>query len=321
MNIAVTGGAGFIGSNLIDDLLKDGHNVWNIDNFDAFYPESIKRNNIREHLKNKNYNFLESDINRENMIASFLDNVKIDAIIHLAAKAGVRPSIEKPKEYFEVNAGGTISMLELARKKGIKKFILASSSSVYGENPSVPWKESDKELKPISPYAASKIAAEEIGRVFSGLYSMDVIALRFFTVYGPRQRPDLAIHKFFELIYNDKPIPFFGAGDTRRDYTFIDDIIKGIRGALNLPIKQNSFRVYNLGNSDTIQLSDLIKIIEKTTGKQALLNRQPEQAGDVKQTFADITKSSKDLGYMPDTQIHEGLKVFNEWFLKKNKSE
>lgn len=316
MKILVIGGAGFIGSHLVTALLKQNEEVISVDNFDSFYPRSIKESNIKEHFHSKQFLFIEEDILNADTIYEKIKEKKIDLIIHLAAKAGVRPSIENPVEYHKVNAEGTLRMLELARKLDVKKFIFASSSSVYGENPNIPWKESDLDLRPISPYASSKISAENIGNRFSHLYGINFIALRFFTVYGPGQRPDLAIHKFFKNIIEEKAIPVYGDGNTSRDYTYIDDIISGVIGALNLPVKPSFFDIYNLGNSKTINLSELISLIEKVIGKKAIIDRKDYQPGDVMITNADISKSVRELGFMPKTGIKKGLEEFYSWYKK-----
>jgi UDP-glucuronate 4-epimerase len=316
MKILVTGGAGFIGSHLCNALLAAGHHVTNIDNFDTFYDKSIKLNNIVKHKKSANYKFIEGDILN---LTALLNNQSFDLIIHLAAKAGVRPSLENPIAYHRVNVEGTLNLLEYARHNNIPKFIFASSSSVYGENPSVPWRENDTRLMPISPYAASKISAELLGKTYATLFGLNFIALRFFTVYGPGQRPDLAIHKFFKLIYNDKPITVFGDGSTMRDYTFIDDIVSGIMSAVNLPTSKSESEIFNLGNSDTIKLTELISEIENIIGKKAIINSLPEQTGDVSRTFADISKSKQILDYNPKTKIADGLKKFNNWYIQNNK--
>lgn len=313
MNVLVTGGAGFIGSHLIDDLLlDDGVRVINIDNLDPFYDRSIKVANLARHCKSPNYRFIEMDIRDQQRLNSTLENESIDIIVHLAAKAGVRPSIEAPLVYHQVNVDGTLNLLELARHKGIENFVYASSSSIYGRDRNVPWQERDTNLMPISPYAASKIASENYGRVYSEVYDMQFIALRFFTVYGPRQRPDLAIHKFFKKIEEGTPIDVFGDGSTRRDYTFVDDVVQGVKRAMELTDRR--YDIFNLGNSDTIMLRDLISAIENTLGKKAIINRLPEQPGDVPQTFADISKSREVLGYNPQTRIADGLMKFNDWF-------
>ena len=318
MKILVTGGAGFIGSHLIDSLLQQGHEVVNVDNFDGFYSRSQKEENLKGHFSYSNYHFLEGDVTDHDFLEKAFSLSAFDQVVHLAAKAGVRPSIEDPEKYEAVNVGGTIRLLEHARKNKVPKFILASSSSVYGSNPSVPWRESDRDLQPISPYAASKIAAENYGRVYSVLYDIHFIALRFFTVYGPRQRPDLAIHKFFRSIYEGRPIPFFGDGSSRRDYTFIDDVIKGVMKAIMRERKGQSFEVYNLGNSSPVTLAELVKMIEDIAGKKAILERLPGQAGDVERTFADIEMAEKELGYSPSVSLPDGLARFNEWIIELN---
>ncbi|MBL7935555.1 MAG: SDR family NAD(P)-dependent oxidoreductase, partial [Bacteroidia bacterium] len=286
MKILVTGGAGFIGSHLVDRLLFMGYEVINIDNFDTFYSRETKLKNIANQLSSKKYNLIEADISDYNVMKDIKSIKNIDVIIHLAAKAGVRPSIENTSSYFNANLMGTINVLNFAKENGIKQIVFASSSSVYGSNPSVPWKESDLELQPISPYASSKIAAENIGRVYSHLCDIRFTCLRFFTVYGPRQRPDLAIHKFFKHIINSEPITLYGNGSTKRDYTYIDDVVAGIISAIGYKNK-NKFEVFNLGNSHTISLINLVQNIEEVCQKKAIINYLPEQPGDVEQTFAD----------------------------------
>jgi UDP-glucuronate 4-epimerase len=238
-----------------------------------------------------------------------------ELIIHLAAKAGVRPSIADPLSYDRVNAQGTLNILELAKKLKIKKIIFASSSSVYGSNPNVPWEETDLALSPISPYAASKIAAEAYGKTYSSLYGINFLALRFFTVFGPRQRPDLAINKFFSALFANQPVTIYGDGSTRRDYTYVSDIVQGICGAINREVHLGEFRIYNLGNSATIQLSELIAAIEKIAGKQFQLIYGPEQPGDVYQTFADVSRAQKELGFSPSTALPQGLQEFYDWLI------
>jgi len=312
MEILVSGAAGFIGSNLINKLLSQGHNVLGVDNFDPFYPRYIKEHNIAEHKMNPAFNFIELDITNTFQIKKKLVSKKFDVIIHLAAKAGVRPSILEPDKYFRTNVFGTLSMLELAKKNRIQKFVFASSSSVYGSNPNVPWHEDDFDLQPISPYAASKIAAEKLCQTYSYLYGIDTLALRFFTVYGPGQRPDLAIYKFFKLTYDNKPIPFFGDGKTFRDYTFIDDIVHGIIKAMLYSGK--GFEIFNLGNHNTISLSNLVETIEQVLNKKVQLEQQLKQIGDVDQTFADIKKATLKLEYNPKTTLLEGLEAFKKYF-------
>lgn len=313
MNIIVTGGAGFIGSNLIEQLLLDSNNIVTcIDNFDNFYSKELKKNNLKSALKNPRFTFFEIDIrDAESLNKKLISNY--DVIIHLAAKAGVRPSIEDPIEYQSVNVIGTQTLLEFARKKEIKKFIFASSSSVYGVNSNYPWKESDSDLKPISPYAASKLSGEFLGSVYSNLYDVQFLALRFFTVYGPRQRPDLAIHKFVKSIIKDETIQIYGDGSTSRDYTFIHDILDGIIGALNY--NKTKFEIINLGNNTPTKLTELIKTIEKVTKKKAKLEYVPEKMGDVSITYASIDKAKNLLNYNPSISIELGIKNFVDWYL------
>lgn len=313
MKVVVTGGAGFIGSHLIDRLLKSGHSVINIDNFDPFYPESTKRDNIKGHFEYDTYSIYEVDI-RDKYALSDIISVDTDVIVHLAAKAGVRPSIIDPVSYQEVNVAGTQNMLEVARYKEIKQFVFASSSSVYGKNPNVPWKEDDAVLQPISPYASTKVSGELLGHVYSHLYDIRFIALRFFTVYGPRQRPDLAIHKFLKLISEGKKITLYGDGSTQRDYTFIEDIVNGIVAAIDY--KESMYELINLGNNQTIKLLELVEAIEEASGLTAKLSFGEEQPGDVKQTWANVTKASKLLNYNSDYSIYEGLTKFSEWYKK-----
>lgn len=310
--ILITGAAGFIGSNLIGSLLRDDRFfIIGLDNFDAFYPRIDKEKNILPFRSDKNFSFHEGDI--RNM--ADLDALgEIDVIVHLAAKAGVRPSIKDPVLCQDVNVGGTQNLLEFARRRNISQFVFASSSSVYGINENVPWSEEDK-LLPISPYASTKLSCEMLGHVYSHLYGIRFLALRFFTVYGPGQRPDLAIHKFFKSIINGQPIPVFGDGSTSRDYTYVDDIVKGIEAAIRY--ESSNFEIINLGNHNTVILSDLIKAIEESCGKKAIIDRLPEQPGDVPQTFADIQKARKLLNYNPSTDLKTGLEGFHSWYLKK----
>jgi UDP-glucuronate 4-epimerase len=313
----ITGGAGFIGSSLIDQLLLDNptQSILNIDNFDSFYARDIKEQNMSEHLRFPNYQFIEANINSVVDLQKATDGVEIDCIVHLAAKAGVRPSIQDPQSYFQTNVMGTLNLLELAKAKGVKKFVFASSSSVYGKNPNVPWREDDLNLEPISPYAASKIAAEKVCQTYAHLYEMDIRALRFFTVYGPKQRPDLAIHKFFKLAMENKPIPFFGDGSTRRDYTYIDDIVQGIKGAMQF--QGGGFEVFNLGNHQTVSLKELVDAIGRVLDKEMLLDKQPKQEGDVDQTYANIDKAMSQLKYQPSTKLEKGLSEFYIWLQAK----
>lgn len=314
-NILITGGAGFIGSNLIDSLLTSPHNrITCFDNFDSFYNPRVKKNNIRAHLKKANFKLVEVDIRDMHKMKTKLA-AHYDTIIHLAAKVGVKPSVRNPLIYTEVNVNGTQNMLEIARQVRCKKFIFSSSSSVYGVNPNVPWREKDHALLPISPYASTKISGELLGHVYSRLFGFQFIGLRFFAVYGPRQRPDLAVHKFTKLIFEGKPIDMYGDGKTRRDYTYVDDIVSGIRAALDYSGSQ--YEIINLGNNEPVELRQLIALLEKIMKKKAIINKLPEQPGDVPLTFADISKARKLLGYRPRTKILIGLQKFVDWFGQK----
>ena len=307
--ILVTGGAGFIGSHLIGSLLEMGHAVWCLDNFDNFYPRSQKERNIAGFRNQQNFHLVEGDILDGDLLNSLPE---IEIIVHLAAKAGVRPSIEKPILYQQVNVNGTQTLLEFARARNIRQFVFASSSSVYGVNKNVPWTEEEK-LLPISPYASTKLSGEMLGHVYSYLYGIRFIALRFFTVYGPGQRPDLAIHKFFRAIANDRAIPVFGDGSTSRDYTYVKDIVKGILAAL--AYEETMFEIINLGNHRSVALSGLIAAIEDTMAKKAEIDRQGEQPGDVPHTYANISKAQRLLGYQPATDLSTGLREFYKWYL------
>jgi len=313
MKLLVTGAAGFIGSHLCERLLVDGHTVIAVDNFDEFYDPAVKRRNIADCLKNDNFKLIEADIrNTVAMESAVADGA--DCIVHLAARAGVRPSIAQPVLYMDVNINGTVSMLEAARKYNVKKFIFGSSSSVYGNNEKVPFAESDNVDLPISPYAATKKAGELICHTYHHLYNLSITCLRFFTVYGPRQRPDLAIHKFAKLIEAGKPIPIFGDGSMMRDFTYIDDIIAGIRAAIDTC---DGYKIYNLGESRPISVNDLVAALEDALGKKAICDYQSTQPGDVERTFADVTKAINELGYDPATKIETGLAEFVNWLRKQ----
>jgi UDP-glucuronate 4-epimerase len=313
MHILVTGGAGFIGSQLVDRLLSEGHRVTVIDNLDPFYDPGMKHRNMAGAILHPNFRWLERDI-RDADCAADVDG-PVDTIVHIAAKAGVRPSIEDPAGYYETNVKGTLHLLEFAKEKGVEQFVFASSSSVYGVNPKVPWAETDEGLLPISPYASTKLAGEGLGHVYSSLYGIRFIGLRFFTVYGPRQRPDLAIHKFALKILAGEPIPFFGDGSTRRDYTFVQDIVAGIRAAMDY--RNTAFEVLNLGNNRTVSLSEMVQSLELVLGKEAVFNQKPEQPGDVPQTWADISKAEELLSYCPSTSFDEGILEFATWIKDK----
>lgn len=278
MNALVTGAAGFIGSHVADRLLAEGWQVIGIDNFDPFYGRSIKESNLRQHQGNERFRFIEGDICDAALLARELAQ-PIDVIVHLAAKAGVRPSIADPIGYQRVNVTGTLNLLELARRLRVPQFVFASSSSVYGVNPRVPWSESDAVLLPISPYASTKVSGELLGHVYAHLYGIRFLALRFFTVYGPRQRPDLAIHRFARLMLEGKPIPVFGNGETKRDYTYVDDVVSGVCAAM--AYDGSPYEVINLGNNRTVSLNEMIAGIEQALGMRAIVDRQPEQPGDV----------------------------------------
>jgi UDP-glucuronate 4-epimerase len=316
MNFLVTGGAGFIGSHVCERLLRDGHNVWAFDDLNSFYDPQFKRRNLREiQSLAKPFEFVHGDITDAAALAEIFSSVKFDQVIHLAARAGVRPSLEQPALYQRVNVEGTVNLLEAARKSGVKKIIIASSSSVYGTNSKVPFSESDPIFSAISPYAASKLACESLGHVYHHIYKMDVAMLRFFTVYGPRQRPDLAIYKFAKLISAGKPIPVFGDGGTARDYTFVSDTLDGIIACTQ---REFGFEIFNLGESQTVKLSRLIELLENALGKKAAIDRQPMQPGDVPITFADISKAREKLGYDPQVKIEAGIKLFADWFRKSH---
>lgn len=312
MNFLVTGGAGFIGSHVCERLLRDGHQVWAFDDLNNFYDPQVKRHNLAEiQALAKPFTFVPGDLCDAAALLALFSAVKFDQVIHLAARAGVRPSLEQPALYQRVNVEGTVNVLEAARQNGVKKITIASSSSVYGINAKVPFSESDPIFSAVSPYAASKLACEALGHTWHHLYQMDVAMLRFFTVYGPRQRPDLAIHKFTRLIDAGRPIPVFGDGTTARDHTHISDILEGIIACTN---REFGFEIFNLGESQTVTLRDLIALIEKALGKPAIIDRQPLQPGDVPITYADITKARQKLGYHPQVKVAQGIQLFVDWY-------
>lgn len=313
--ILVTGGSGFIGSNLIDKLIEQKKKIICIDNFDDFYSKNIKLNNMQASLKSPDYTFVEGDIRNQELLEKIFSENKIDAVVHLAAKAGVRPSISNPDIYFDVNVNGTLCLVHAMNKYQVKKLVFSSSSSVYGNNIKIPYSETDNVDFPISPYAASKKSCELLIHTFHHLNKLDVINLRFFTVYGPRQRPDLAISKFFKSIYNGRSIDVYGDGSTSRDYTYIDDIVQGICNSLTyLEHYENVYETINLGNNHPVKLTELIDIIEQVTLKKFSINYLPVQEGDVNHTFADIVKAKKLLSYNPTKTIKEGLLNFNDWY-------
>jgi UDP-glucuronate 4-epimerase len=314
MQFLLTGGAGFIGSHLAEKLLNDGHTVHCLDNFNDYYSPQIKRENIQTASLDAAYHLYEGDILDMQFLSAMFSRTRYDCVIHLAARAGVRPSIQDPLLYEKVNVLGTMHLLELCKQHRIKKFIFASSSSVYGANVKVPFSESDSVDNPVSPYAATKKAGELICHTYHHLYDLSVSCLRFFTVYGPRQRPDMAIHKFARFIYEGKPIPVYGNGKSKRDYTYIDDIIQGVLGAIE---HCQGYHIYNLGESRTVELLYLIELLQKSLGRKANMQFFPEQPGDVPMTFADIQHAREEIKYNPQISIEDGISSFIEWFLKR----
>ncbi len=331
------GGAGFIGLHVCERLLRDGHRVWAFDDLNNFYDPQFKQRNLREiqapapwNIPSQNattdnpaystgrarpFEFVRGDITDRAALDGIFSSVKFDQVIHLAARAGVRPSLAEPALYQRVNVEGTVNVLEAARRNGVKKITLASSSSVYGVNSKAPFSEADPIFSAISPYAASKLACEALGHVWHHVHKMDVAALRFFTVYGPRQRPDLAIYKFARLMTAGKPIPVFGDGRAARDYTFITDTLEGIIACTK---KEFGYEIFNLGESQTVTLGRMIELLEAALGKKAVIDRQPLQPGDVPLTFADISKARARLGYNPQVKFETGIKLFAEWFRKNH---
>lgn len=314
MNYLITGCAGFIGSNLIDKLLENKDiKLIGIDNLNNFYDKAIKEKNIKDALKNKNFVFIKDDLLNTESLNKIFESYNIDIVIHLAGYGGVRPSIDNPKLYIDNNIIATLNILECMKKYEVKNIIFASSSSVYGNSKESIFTETLKVSKPISPYAMTKIACEELLFTYHKLYDINVLALRFFTVYGRRQRPDLAIHKFTKLIFEEKPIPVFGDGSTRRDYTYIDDILFGIISAINYEDK-NYYQIINLGGGEPVSLEEMIKVLENTIGKKAIIERKSMQKGDVIKTVADITKAKKLLNFSPSTRFKDGIKLFIDWY-------
>ena len=312
-NILVTGGAGFIGSHLVDRLLSEGDfRITVVDNFDAFYDLSIKRANVAPHLGKTEFRLVEADVADQHAVENLFEESEFECVVHLAARAGVRPSLERPLDYEHSNVRGTYVLLEAARLARVPRFVFGSSSSVYGINAKIPFSEDDPVMQAISPYAATKLAGEAACQVYGHLYGMNVVCLRFFTVYGARQRPDLAIHKFARLISRGLPIPIYGDGTTRRDYTYIDDIISGVVSAMSYEGK--GCETINLGESETVELRRLVELLEHALGRRAILDHQPLQPGDVPVTYADIDKARRLLGYAPATRIETGIAKFVEWF-------
>jgi UDP-glucuronate 4-epimerase len=318
LNFLVTGGAGFIGSHVCERLLADGHAVWTLDDLNDFYDPFLKRQNLAEiQTQHKLFVFTQGDVADRACVDRLLQEVKFDQIIHLAARAGVRPSLEEPALYQRVNVEGTTNILEAARRSGVRKLILASSSSVYGINAKVPFSENDPIFHSISPYAASKLACEALGHVYHHVYGLDVVMLRFFTVYGPRQRPDLAIHSFARRIAAGQPIQVFGDGSSARDYTYVSDIVDGLMACIPQTF---GYEVLNLGGAQPITLSRLVELLEAALGKKAVIERKPNQPGDVPKTWADISKAGRMLGYEPKIGIQKGISLFVEWMSAQGRS-
>lgn len=311
MRILLTGGAGFIGSHFCEYLLKHAHQVVILDNFNDFYDPRIKHDNIASVVQHENVRLVEGDILDGRLLDRIFAESRFDAIVHLAARAGVRPSLTQAMLYERVNVQGTIELLNRARDFNVPKVVVASSSSVYGNNEKVPFSETDNVDFPISPYAATKKACELIAYTYHHLYDLNITCLRFFTVYGPRQRPDMAIHKFTRLISSGQPIPMYGDGSTKRDYTFISDIVDGIWKSLE---RCGGYRIYNLGESKTISLKELIALIEQKLGRKAQIQPMPMQPGDVRMTYADICRAKEELDYNPQVNISDGISKFVEWF-------
>ena len=311
----VTGGAGFIGSHLVERLLNDQMKVVVLDNLDSFYDPEIKRTNLIPFYQNTNFQFIEGDIRDKKLLREIFHRWEIKAVVHLAARAGVRTSIEQPLLYEQINVQGTLNLLEICREQSLKKFIFASSSSVYGDRGDVPFKEHSGVCQPISPYGVTKYTGELLCYVYHHLYGIPTISLRIFTCYGPRQRPEMAIHKFARLIAQNKEITIYGSGDSTRDYTYISDLIEGIMRALKSPV---TLGVYNLGGSRTVKLSFLVSLIEKGLSRRARICYLAEQPGDVPSTWADISDAGRELGYQPKVGIEEGISRFIQWYRRCN---
>ncbi len=315
MHYLVTGGAGFIGSHVCERLLRSGHAVTVLDDLNPFYDPALKRRTLDElRALAGRFQFVETDLTDATALSRLFAGTAFDQVIHLAARAGVRPSLAEPALYQRVNVEGTVNLLEAARLNGVRKLVMASSSSVYGVNAKVPFAETDPILQTISPYAASKLACEALGHTYHHVYGLEIVMLRFFTVYGPRQRPDLAIHKFSQLISSGRPVPVFGDGSTARDYTYVDDIVDGVVAASERPL---GYEVINLGESQTVTLARLIELLEAALGRKAVIDRQPLQPGDVPITYADISKARRLLGYNPQTKIETGIPKFVEWYQRR----
>lgn len=315
MKILITGGAGFIGSSLADSLLNEGNDIVVVDNFNDYYAYEIKEANVKHNLDNPHYHLYKIDLTDKNALKNVFAENNFDTVVHLAGRAGVRPSIERPEDYVESNILATIHILELMKDFNVKKLVFASSSSVYGNCKAQIFSEDLKVTEPISQYAATKSACEQFCYTYHKLYNMNIVCLRFFTVYGPRQRPDLAIHKFTNLISKHQPIPVFGDGTTKRDYTYIDDIISGVEAAI--AYNKTPYEIINLGGGEPVSLSQMIKTIETTLGEKAIIDRKPMQKGDVDKTVSDISKAQRLLGYNPQTRFSDGIAKFIKWWKNK----
>lgn len=315
MKILITGGAGFIGSSLADSLLNEGNDIVVVDNFNDYYAYEIKEANVKHNLDNPHYHLYKIDLTDKNALKNVFAENNFDTVVHLAGRAGVRPSIERPEDYVESNILATIHILELMKDFNVKKLVFASSSSVYGNCKAQIFSEDLKVTEPISQYAATKSACEQFCYTYHKLYNMNIVCLRFFTVYGPRQRPDLAIHKFTDLISKHQPIPVFGDGTTKRDYTYIDDIISGVKAAITY--NKTPYEIINLGGGEPVSLSQMIKTIETTLGEKAIIDRKPMQKGDVDKTVSDISKAQRLLGYNPQTRFSDGIAKFIKWWKNK----
>jgi len=313
MHIFLTGGAGFIGSSVVDRLLEKGHAVTAFDDFNDYYNPKFKRQNLESASKQSRFRLVEGDVANRLLVQTTLAETKPDMVIHLAARAGVRPSVQDPFLYQRVNVEGTLNLLDAAREMGVRKFTFGSTSSVYGINSKVPFSEGDSVSNAVSPYAATKLGAEALCRVYSQLYKMDMAVLRFFSVYGPRGRPDMAIYQFTENILQEKPIRMFGDGSSQRDYTYIDDIVQGVVATVD---REFGHEIFNLGESETTSLRDLIGLLEAGVKKRAKIQNLPEQPGDVPKTYADISKACDMLGYRPETKIQLGIKKFVDWYMR-----
>ncbi len=315
--VLVTGVAGFIGSHVAERLVRDGLRVVGLDNFCDFYDPAVKRDNVANLLTSDHFTLVEADVRDAPRVHETLDRHRPEVVIHLAAMAGVRPSIEAPGLYTAVNVDGTVNLLEASVRAGVKRFLFASSSSVYGNNPKVPFAEDDRVDYPISPYAATKKAGELLVHTFAHLYGVEAVCLRFFTVFGPRQRPDLAIAKFMRLMRENQEIPLYGDGSTSRDYTYIDDVVDGVMAAMTVPVR---YAIYNLGGSNPVSLSTLVEVLARVTGLKPRIRFLPPQPGDVERTFADLTRSRRDLGYEPKVGLEEGMSRQWEWFCSRGSS-